>query len=131
MIKKRHRGGHLIGDDYAKAINGTKIALHFLRRENRDDQDSRTFEIPACGVFMLAERTPKHSYYFTEGVEAEFFDSFQELETKLRFYLENETKRQQVAAAGRKRSLTSDYSHEGRLNFILNEVMKLMPQGVS
>ncbi len=122
IIEPAYRGAAVYGETYRKVLSGMKIALHFLRKENRDDQDSRTFEIPACGAFMLAERTPKHQRYFAEGKEAEFFGSEEELEQKIRYYLDHPEKRQEIAAAGRKRMEAGDCSHEGRLNQILSAV---------
>ena len=60
----------IYGDDYIKAICATKINLCFLRKMNRDLQTARTMEIPACGAFMLAERTDEHQRLFEEDKEA-------------------------------------------------------------
>lgn len=78
-IKPAWRGRHQVGEDYTKAICGMEITLHFLRHENRDLQDSRTFEIPACGSFMLAERSTDHERLFKDGIEAIYFDSTKDL----------------------------------------------------
>jgi spore maturation protein CgeB len=109
-------------DEYVKAICGMDVALHFLRKENRDTQDSRTFEIPACGTFMLAERSTVHEGLFAENQEAVFFDSKVELLEKIQFYLKNPLFRQQIAAAGRFRVIQSGYDHESRIKQILNIV---------
>ncbi len=61
-------------DEMAKALRGAKVAMGFLRKENRDDYTQRTFEIPACGGVLVAERTRRHLTYYKEGEEAQFFD---------------------------------------------------------
>lgn len=124
IIQPHFRGKAEYGENYRKILSGMKIALHFLRKENRDDQDSRTFEIPACGAFMLAERTPKHLRYFEEGKEAEFFEDEQGLECKLKFYLENLEIAKTISINGRERCLSSGYDHRSRLQFVLNSVEK-------
>lgn len=123
-IKKYYRGPGLNGIEYSKAINGMEIALHFLRKENRDEQDSRTFEIPACGTFMLAERTKKHEEFFEDGEEAVYFDNNEDLLEKIRYYLINQEKRIKIANGGRKKCLTSGYSHNERLQKLLTLLNK-------
>ena len=110
---------NLIGDEYARAICAAKINLGFLRKLVRDQQTTRTVEVPACGAFMLAERTDEHRELFEEGKEAEFFSSTSELIEKARYYLEHEDERLRIAAAGRERCLRDGYSNQRRLGSVL------------
>ena len=114
----------LFGEDYSKAICATKINLNFLRKINRDEVTSRSVEIPACGGFMLAERTERHKHFYQEGIEAEFFESKEELLSKVKTYLSNSVKREKIAKAGRKRCVESGYSMRAQLALILelNEI---------
>jgi len=112
----------LRGLDYARAINATRINLGFLRRVNRDLQTTRSIEIPACGGFMLAERTDEHRRLFEEGNEAEFFASFEELRDKCRYYLAHEDQRARIAAAGRMRCIAGGYSNRDRLARVLDHL---------
>ncbi len=110
------------GDDYVKAIIAAKINLCFLRKINRDEITSRSVEIPACGGFMLAERTKRHLEFFEEDKEAVFFDSNEELLEKIRKYLNDEAARKQIAETGRQRCLKSGYSMREQLNKILSKI---------
>jgi spore maturation protein CgeB len=108
--------------DMGKAIQSNKITLGLLYRENRDLQTSRSFEIPACGGFMLAERTEEHRMYFEEDKEAAYFDSFDELRDKLRFYAAHDSVRERIAEAGYRRCVESSYRYIDRARFALDLV---------
>lgn len=109
------RNEFLFGEDYSKAISATKINLNFLRKINRDEVTSRSVEIPACGGFMLAERTQRHMDFFAEGIEADFFSSDKELIAKIKMYLHNDEGREKIAYAGRERCLRDRYSMREQL----------------
>ena len=114
---------HLYGRDYAAAFSSATISLNFLRRQSRDLQTSRSVEIPACGGFMLAERTPEHSRLFEEGVEAEYFDTCGELLEKVRYYVANPDKAAEIARQAFVRAHAGGFSFDDRMSEILQKVM--------
>lgn len=118
--------GDLRGEDYAKAICATKVNLCFLRKANRDLETTRSVEIPACGGFMLAERTEEHRALFEEGREAEYFETFDELLDKARYYVCHDAERSKIAMAGHARCTISGYSAHDRMSFMLTRVKGLI-----
>jgi spore maturation protein CgeB len=109
-----------------KAIRSNKVILGLLYRANRDLHTSRTFEIPACGGFMLAERTPEHLEYFREDVEAVYFETDEELVDKAEFYIRNEKARSRIAASGYQRCIRSPYRYIDRAKTALDVYRKLL-----
>ena len=108
--------GWVAGDAYAKAICGARINLAFLNHEVGDQCTTRVFEIPACGGFMLSERTEDLLDQFAEDREAVFFGNDEELCDKVRFYLAHDELRQRIARAGYERVVNSGYSWENRMS---------------
>lgn len=114
-----YAGATVWGPDYAAALSGAKIALGLIGKHIPETTTTRTFEIPACGVFMLAERTADALSFFKEGVEAEFFGSDEEMKDKVRYYLAHDVERERIAAAGRLRCEESGYDVEHQMSSVL------------
>lgn len=125
IIQPYYQGPSVYGDEYIKKLCGMDIALHFLRHGNRDEQDSRTFEIPASKVFMLAERSELHSAFFKEDKEAVYFSDKEELLQKLKYYLAHPLERLEIANAGFEKCYTGKYSHADRMKQVLIEINEL------
>lgn len=115
-------GDGVWGDDYVLALNAADIALCFLSKRYPETTTTRTFEIPGCGTFMLAERTDAHRALFEEDREAAFFGSDAELADKLRHYLRHPDERRRIAAAGLARSRRSGYGDRARMAALLAKV---------
>jgi spore maturation protein CgeB len=120
-LQPSFRGNAVAGDEYALALGAPQITLHFLRHANRDEQDSRTFEIPACGGFMMAEWSRRHGELFEEDREAVFFRNDQELVEKVKHYLARPDECAAIAARGRGRALASGYDYESRMTDLLEK----------
>ncbi len=125
QLARAVRGDELRGTDMAKAIQANRISLGLLYHENRDLHTSRSFEIPACGGFMLAERTEEHRLYLKEDVEAVYFSSTEEMINKIRFYLAHEDLREKIARAGYRRVIGSHATYVDRAMFAIEQYRRL------
>lgn len=112
----------LKGEDYCMALQASRISLCFLRKMNYDVQTTRTVEIPACGGFMLAERTEEHLAMFEEDMEAAYFSSNEEMLEKCRYYLENAEERRKIAQRGLFRCEASGYSNEQMIRKVIDRI---------
>jgi spore maturation protein CgeB len=124
----RHRG--VTGTEYSKAICASKINIAILS-EARSGSSSgdlittRTFEIPACGGFMLHERNDEVRGYFEEGKECAMFGDVDELVVKIAYYLKHGNERRRISEAGYQRCVTSGYSVEDRVATVIHKAREL------
>lgn len=118
------------GRDYANAILATDIALCFLTKRIPETATTRTFEIPGCGAFMVAERSEEHQNLFEEGKEAEYFSSADEMLDKLQFYLRRPSLRRLIAEAGFQRCIRSGYGNRARMKELMNHVKVIAMRGL-
>lgn len=113
----------LFSEEYSKALSAFKINLCFLRKINFDQQTTRSIEIPACGGFMLAERTLEHLALFEEGKEAVFFSSNQELYEQCLYYLNHEVERLKISQAGYQKCVDAGYDNQKTIKRVLDEIL--------
>lgn len=90
-------------DDYNLALNSAKIALVFLSKQNNDTYTRRCFEIPATKTMMMAEYSEDLNSMFEQGIDAEYFKNKDDLLNKVRFYLTNNDKLNEIGNNGYKR----------------------------
>jgi spore maturation protein CgeB len=113
------RDGELKTAAYREAIWKSKINLAFVTKANLDGVAHKSFEIAACGAFLLAERTPEHLACFREDEEAVFFSDVEECAAKVRRYLPDEAARSRIAEAGRARAVASGYDNDSMMRSVL------------
>lgn len=116
-------GHELIGEEYSRALCASSICLGLLSEQrpgasSGDLTTSRTFNIPACGAFMLHERNEEVLRYFKADEEAGFFGSPEELVQKVSLYLKDPDRRARIAARGRERCVSSGYSLDDRMRTV-------------
>ena len=118
--------GELFQQQYREAIWRSKINLSFLTRSNQDEFVHKSFEIAACGGFLLAERSEGHLQRFREDEEAVFFSTFDECLHKIRLYLNDEPARARIAAAGQARAHRDGYHNDHQVNLILQRATAIV-----
>jgi spore maturation protein CgeB len=121
-----YREGELFQQQYREAIWRSKINLSFLTRSNQDEFVHKSFEIAACGGFLLAERSDGHLQRFREDEEAVFFSSYEECLQKIRLYLNDEPARARIAAAGQTRAHRDGYHNDHQVSLIVQRATEIV-----
>lgn len=120
--KALYTGTELYGKDYREAVWRSKINLSFITHSNQDEFVHKSFEIAACGGFLLAERSGGHMERFVEGEEAVFFSGFAECAEMISRYLPDEAARERIARAGRERAVRCGYSNDAQVGRIVERL---------
>ncbi len=120
----------VLGAEYAKAIRLSKVNLGILSemRKGASSGDlitARTFHIPACGGFLLHERTAEVADFFVEGRECAMFSGASEMVEKVGYYLDHPVERDALTEAGHLRCLNSGNSADDRVRAVLAKVAEL------
>jgi hypothetical protein len=90
----------VIGDDMVNTINSYKIHLNC---NISNDINYRTFETCGCGTMLLTNYTPGLEKLFDIGKEIVVYTSIEDLDNKVKYYLENEDERNMIAESGHQR----------------------------
>jgi hypothetical protein len=110
-----HTGGQreqLISlERYAEILRRSKISLNFSHGPPGIHYlKGRVFEILFSGALLMENANSETPQYFTPMVDYVVFDSKQDLVDKVRYYLEHDDERQQIAYSGYLKA-TTEYNH--------------------
>lgn len=102
----RHYHGEVWGIDMFAALARSKITInnHIGIAENYAN-NMRLYEATGMGCLMLTDRKSNITDMFEPGREIVCYDSPEECLELIRYYLDNETERARIAAAGQQRTL--------------------------
>ena len=98
-------------------VDNFKSALGTQRRQIK----GRTFEVPACGGFLLTGDADNLADYYIPGKEIAVFKNKQDLVERCKYYLSHEEERQTIAKAGFERTI-KEHTYEHRFK----EIFKAM-----
>jgi spore maturation protein CgeB len=103
-------------EEAARVIARAKITLNVLRRQNLPDgTNMRSFEVPGCGGFVLADRTAGAAGIFPEGEAGAYFATQEELCDQIDRYLSDDAAREEIVR--RAHAIVADnhqYAHRAR-----------------
>jgi spore maturation protein CgeB len=81
----------------------------------------RNFEVPGCGGFLLTNYIKGIEEYFSPDKDIVCYNSENELIEKIRYYLQNENLRQEIASNGLKTTLAK-HTYVHRFNEIFQRI---------
>jgi spore maturation protein CgeB len=106
-----------------KVFNQSKINLNLSNSsiEGSDQIKGRNFEIPGCGGFLLTNYINELENYYQNHKEIACFTNFDDLLTKITYYLEKEKKRKEIALNGYKKTI-NNHTYEKRFLEIFKKI---------
>jgi spore maturation protein CgeB len=109
----------------AKIFSAAGIVLNFIRPQNGQSHNMRSFEAPACGGFMLATRTRQQMEWLPEGQAAAYFSTPEEMRAQTSAYLHSPAEREALAQEGLKRVTEGRHTYADRVAQIMETVGQL------
>jgi spore maturation protein CgeB len=74
-----------IGKGISAEVSKSRIVFNLIRAEHGCFHSMKTFELPACGAFIISNRSNEQLEFFPETAVC-YFDTLDELKEKVKFY---------------------------------------------
>lgn len=115
-LAKAYQQKALYGSAYKFAISEAAGVINLMREQNMKEQshNMRTFEVPGYGGVLISQRTDEQLNLFEEDKEAVYFDTVEELQSKMDFLNKNPETVKRIKRAAYQRCITSGYSYNER-----------------
>ncbi|MDC0957047.1 glycosyltransferase [Flavobacteriaceae bacterium] len=107
------------GDQKFEILNTTKICLNLHQFETHSFESPRIFELLSEGCFVLSEPI-QNSFPFEAGKHFIEFDGIDDLKIKINYFLNHQTQREQIAAAGQ--VMAQSYTQKQMIKLLSDEI---------
>lgn len=108
------------GPNFSLSVSDAPLQLGLLNSDNRDLHTCRSFEVPAAGGMLLAERTSEHEELFEDWRTAVMFDSDEQLEERLEILVRDASLVDRIREDGGKAIVGGGNSYEDRARQIVD-----------
>jgi spore maturation protein CgeB len=128
LVKKfssSYNGVLVSGHDYFNVIARSKIVLNLHRDENHDFANIRCFEVTGTGSFLLTDKKAQMTESLFKEDEIAGFENIDDCLEKIKYYLENEDEREQMASKA-KRHVLSEHTVHHRNKVISDALIPLV-----
>jgi len=105
------------------SLHSSKVVKELLLlRKNVEQVKGRHYEINGCGGFQLSYYIPGLEVAFKIGKELAVYDSINNLQERIIYYLENESLREEIAVNGYNRAV-KDHTAQNYIKQLVNKVI--------
>ena len=108
------RGGVKTLTEMPKVFHASKINLNITMRPIETGLSLRVWDILGCGGFLLTNYQAEIPEYFEIGKDLETYESMEELEQKVQYYLTHEEERVEIAIRGYEK-VAAHHTYEQRI----------------
>lgn len=111
------KGRYVAGEALVRLYNQTRVVLNITNWEGRNaasrsGMTMRILEVPACGAFLLTDRTRELEELFQPGTHLGIFENLADFPRQLAHWLQHAPERQAAAQAARQQCQTlCSYDH--------------------
>jgi len=120
-LQKFYQGRSVFNSDKAQAFLGSKIVLNNLHFAEVLSLNVRTFEAAGIGAFQLVDWRPEIDHLFIDGKEIITYKNIHDLKIKIKYWLVNPDKRQEIANAGKLRAF-KEHTYKHRLDLLIKTI---------
>ena len=121
-IAKSVMGKAVYGEEMAKVLNASKIAINVHHGQSITGLNMRVFETPACGCFLLTDELSELTNFFKCDEEVVCYKDIADLHKKIRYYLKESGERENIADKGQKRA-HNEHTYVKRMEQIIEVVL--------
>lgn len=121
------KGGISTLTEMPKVFQASKINLNMTIRPIETGLSLRVWDILGCGGFLLTNYQSEIPDYFEAGKDLETYESLEELEQKIQYYLTHEEERVEIAIHGYEK-VAKHHTYEIRLAQMLKILTNTQPQ---
>src|SRR5437867_3455424 len=117
-VKSIYTNHYVAELEKAKSFNAAKIIVNTMHYGEILGVNARAFEAAGCGAFQILDWKPNMDEFFQPEREVVTFRTLAELKEKVRYYLEHDKERQDIADRAYERA-HKEHTYEHRLKRLL------------